>query len=281
MPLHKPSVGQRERRERICVMGTAGSGKTRAWLSIAELARKTKSDATFYVIDTDLALEAMLDGFPRLAESDTLVVREAMEYNEMLEAALEFKKRAKRGDWIICDMISAEWDAVQAEYVARVFGGTKSDYFLTRRIELEEQNVAARETKGKREKKTFQPFEGYIDWPVVKAMHVDFMNAVVLNNRAHVFATAEAKALNRGSKGGDEKGVIDQFAHLGARPAGEKRMSHLFHTVHLLKRSDDETWQMTAGKDRERKEAHRVDLGPDHGQFVKRYLMDIAGWKLT
>ena len=47
--------------ERIALMGGPGGGKTRAWLSIADFARKTKSDAQFYVIDTDFAAERMLN----------------------------------------------------------------------------------------------------------------------------------------------------------------------------------------------------------------------------
>lgn len=257
-------------------MGTAGTGKTRAWFSIAELARKTGSDATFFVIDTDLAVEAMLDGFPKLAEWDGLVVREALEWEEMMDAAKEFKKRAERGDWIVCDMISAEWEAVQAYYSNEVYGASKAEYFLQRRIEMEQ---IARDAKKK--EKNFQPFDGWTDWNVIKPLHVEFVNTVVLNNRAHVFATAGAKALHRSSKGGDAKSVIEQFEHIGVRPEGEKRMSHLFHTVHLLKRQDEETWLITAGKERERKELWRKKLGPDHSQWVNRYLLKIAGWKLT
>ncbi len=52
--------------ERIILMGGPGSGKTTAWLNIAELHRKTKSTSKFYVLDTDFAVERNLMGFPKL-----------------------------------------------------------------------------------------------------------------------------------------------------------------------------------------------------------------------
>lgn len=264
MPLHSPSA---RRRERICVFGPSGAGKTKAWMSIAEMARITKSDTKFYVMDTDLSAEAMLEGYPKLAEWDNLIIEEPFEYAEMMEAATTFRRKAKRGDWIICDMISTEWEAVQAHYSNEVYGTAKADYFLQKRREMEEAKKS----------KNFQPFEGWTDWPVIKSLHNEFINTVVLNNKAHVFATAKSKPLSRS---GDATSVVEQFEHLGARPEGEKRMAHLFHTALLLKRKDEETWEVSTGKDREREQLWREPLNQGR-QFVKAYLMDVAGWKLN
>jgi hypothetical protein len=57
-------------------------------------------------------------------------------------------------------------------------------------------------------------------------------------------------------------------------------MAHLLHTCMLLKRADEDEWEMSTGKDREREQLWRVALDSSH-QFVKEYLMKVAGWKLN
>jgi hypothetical protein len=251
-------------------------------MSIADMARATRSDAMFYVMDTDRAYEAMIEGYPKLAEWPNIIVEEPFLYTEMMEVAEEFQGKAKRGDWIVCDMVSAEWEAVQTHYSREVFGVTKAEYFLQRRQEMEDINREIRERrkagkKADKEKKVLQPFEGYTDWNVIKPMHAEFVNTVILNNRAHVFVTAGSKALSRS---GDTKRIVEQFEHVGARPEGEKRMAHLLHTCMLLKRADEDEWEMSTGKDREREQLWRAPLDSSH-QFVKEYLMKVAGWKLN
>jgi hypothetical protein len=79
---------------------------------------------------------------------------------------------------------------------------------------------------------------------------------------------------------GDPKDIVETFAHIGARPEGEKRMSHSLHTVLFMQQVSNNTWRMRTGKDREREYVNGVLMGPTEGQFVKKYLMDVAGWSL-
>ena len=252
-------------------MGTAGTGKTQAYLSIAELARKTKSKSRFYCIDTDYTLDASLEAFPKLAEWDNFIWEQASEFDEQLDLAREYQKKAKRGDWINTDMISQVWESVQEDFTNKIYGMGKADYFMMKREEV---------AKAKKDPKNFQPLEGWVDWNVIKPNYSSFVNTAVLNNKAHVFACATAQPIQRG-KGGNTKENIEQFAHIGARPGGEKRLGHIFHTVLLMKNQGEEVWTIDTGKDRSRPDQERLKLtSKQSGQFVNAYLRGVAGWTL-
>jgi len=261
-------------RERICLMGSSGSGKTRSWLSIAEMARKTRSDARFYVVDTDEAAHTMMwRGFPKLFEAGTVEVEVATDYREVYAALEKFLKVVKPGDWLIVDLMSKLWEMAQDFYVEEVYGEDKASFFLAKRQDMQEAS---------KKNKNFQPFEGWLDWPVIKAQYTKLSNMAFLKHRGNVLVCTGAQPLNRGGMGGagDPKDIIETFAHIGARPEGEKRMAHSLHTVMFMQQVSDSTWRMRTGKDREREYVNGVSLGPNDGQFVKKYLIDIAGWSL-
>lgn len=261
--MHSPSP----RRERQLVMGGPGVGKTRAYLTIAELARKTRSEARFYVIDTDYTLDASLEEFPKLAKWGNFIWEQVSTFDDQLELARQYKKKANRGDWMVTDMVSTIWESVQDDHSEKVYGMNKADYFLMKRQEIEEQMRA---------KKNFQPYEGWLDWPTIKARHADFINTAIINNDAHIFACAESRPLNRST---DDKRVVETFEHIGARPGGEKRLGHLFHTVLLMRQRDEDEWTVETGKDRARKQGKHV-LTPK-ASYAKVYLLGVAGWKLS
>ncbi|RKZ12911.1 hypothetical protein DRQ53_14095 [bacterium] len=267
MGLHHPHGIQ----ERILLMGGAGSGKTRAWLSIADMARKTKSDAKFYVIDTDFAVERMLSaGFEKLRDYGSLEVVTPFEFPDYTSAAEDFRKRMGPDDWLIVDLMNHAWEEVQNHYSNEVFGKSKGDYFLEVRKGLKDAS------------KGFQAFEGWTDWNIIKPMYTDFANKVYFGHKGHTLICTSARAVDRGSRGkgsADPKEIIQAFGHIGFRPEGEKRTAHNVHTVLLMSQKNDETWNVDTGKDRERDRHRGLKLGPDHGQFVREYLIKTAGWK--
>ncbi len=270
MALHGPT----KKRERILVAGPPGSGKSRAWISVAELSRLTKSDARFYVIDTDFSAEVSLDAYPKLEASGLLEIYTPIDFDEMIEAAIHARKNAQRGDWIISDMASIAWEWAQNDYTEKVYGMTAADFFLLKRQEMEE---------AKKKKSNLQPFDGAVDWQPIKLRYAKYINMAVLNNRAHVIATAGTKPIARSGGWKDSDSVINDFGHIGHKPAGEKNLSHAFNTVMFMGQKSKDEWEMSTGKERwgtrEYVFGERLREGPK-GQFARRYLVDVAGWEL-
>jgi len=259
--------------ERIALIGGPGGGKTRGWLSIADMARKTKSDAQFYVIDTDFAVDRMLaEGFPKLLDDGRVHIETPFDFPEYKAAGEKFRKKMGPNDWLIVDLMNHAWEEVQNHYSNEVFGKSKGDYFLEVRKGLKDTS------------KGFQAFEGWTDWNIIKPMYSDFANGVYFKHRGHTLICTSARPVDRGSRGkqsASPKEIIQTFGHLGFYPDGEKRTAHNVHTVLLMQQKDEETWVMSTGKDRERKRHVNTLLGPDDGQFVKNYLIKTAGWKVN
>ncbi len=260
MGLHTPGT-----QERILLMGAAGSGKSRGWLSIADLSQKTGSDAHFYCIDTDDAISHMLMvGFPHL---ENVTVVSVYEWDEYLAAVHSLRTKVKKKhDWLICDLYSNAWETVQEDYTNKVFGKTKAEYFLMRKREAA--------------KKADEGYEGSSDWGVIKPMYRDFALPFFHRHEGHVLATCAVKPLQRTGKWKDSDEMIDWFGHLGFRPEGEKRTPHHVHAALYMRRKAN-GWVFTTGKDRERRMVVDEWLGDEEtpGSLAKKYLIGVAGWR--
>ena len=46
-----------------------------------------------------------------------------------------------------------------------------------------------------------------------------------------------------------------------------------------MSQKNEDTWNLDTGKDRERERHRGLELGPEQGQFVKKYLIETAGWE--
>lgn len=250
--------------ERIILMGGPGAGKTSAYLQIADMARKTKSDSHFYVIDIDYAVDRMLMGYPKLREWPNFHFEEAMSYDEIKAVAKKYRAKVKKGDWLITDLASKFWEITQDEYTFRVYGEDKADYFLAKRAEIE---------KAAKKPKNDNAFEGWTDWPVIKEMYYNVMNDLTFT-RGHSLFTAGPKPVNRAT---DDKGIVADFGHIGFRPEGEKRFAHNVHTVVMLEQKKTDVYLMSTGKDREREQMTKEPIK----NFAMDYLVKRAGWSLT
>ncbi len=255
------------RRERILAYGSPGAGKTRAWLSIADLYVKTNSPGKFYVIDTDDTYWASVEEFPKVAEAEIVETLSVYDWTAMTDAAKEFAAKAGPDDWIVCDLFDKGWEEVQNYYSEQAFGQDKGDFFLDLKRRLE----ASKKTKGD------QPgFEGWTDWTTIKALHARWANNVLYRHKAHVFLATSSKAISRKT---DKKDIIQAFGHIGAKPAGEKGLAaHGVNTVMMLSQAKTgEEWTMDTAKDRGGREPQlNVRL---HG-FGMDYLVKVGGWKL-
>jgi len=175
--------------ERILLFGPAGSGKSTAAASIASMAAKTKSDARFHVIDTDLAWDRMLiEGYPELTNVEVYV---ALDWPEYREALSKIRSVVRPNDWVVVDLASNAWETVQAYFTEQVFDRDIGDYFLQVRKEL------------KTGKKSLEAFSGWVDWSVINAMYKTWINDLLFKTRANVICTAKMEGLRRAGRQGD------------------------------------------------------------------------------
>lgn len=254
------------RRERILVYGGPGSSKTRSWLTIAEMYRKTKTPGKFYHLDTDDAYWSTVEEFPELAESDIVESRFVYEWEDYVSVTKEFAQKATKDDWIIGDLFDKGWEEAQNYYSEQIYGKGKADYFLLRREE-----VAKQKTKDK----NFQPFDGWTDWSVIKPLHADWANDLIFRNQAHIYLATTQKATDRKT---DNKDTTETFAHLGAKPGGEKSIGvHGVQTVLKFTKAGAKEWIMDTAKDRGvREEMIKVE----NKDFALNYLLNPkrGGW---
>jgi len=261
----KPST---PRRERIMAYGGPGASKTRSWLTIADMYRKTKTKGKFYLLDTDDAYWANVEEFPELPDTGIVIPQTAYDWETYREISREYKAKATSDDWIIVDLFDKGWETSQNHFAERTFGMSMDEYFLDKRAEME---------ASKKKTKTFQPLEGWVDWVVIKKMHAEWTNDVLFRHKAHVYLGATQKPTSRGM---DSKATIDTFGHLGAKPGGEKAIGvHGVNTVLKFTHKGGDVWVMDTAKDRGARE--QMTQVTNHN-FCLDYLLspDRGGWLL-
>lgn len=234
-------------RERILGFGGSKVGKSEAFLSIA----KKCPDAHLYVIDTDFAIERMLeDG----AVSNITYRTGVTEWAEYVEAVREFSKQMGRDDWLVIDFMSDAWDAVQTFYIDKRFGKSAEDYFLAHALANKKGN----------------PLDGDKDWSVINKLYFAWVTEV-LKAPGHVYATATARAT------GDRDSAEQKstFGMLGSRPEGQKKLAHDFHTLAYFSKDRAGKHLLTTVGDRKRRLLDRVPCA----DFATTYLMAVAGWR--
>ncbi len=267
MPFHAPvDANGKLVKQRTLLMGGPGSGKTRAYLTIADLLQKSGSDAQMYVIDTDYAVEYMRQvGFPHLTN---VHVAEVGEWDEYMEAVNNWQSKIEEGDWMVCDLLNYAWEQAQTDYVQRQYGMTLDEFFSDRK----------KKAKGK---SSDEGMEGS-EWQIIKGKYQGFANRFFFRHRGHVLACTGVKTLQRTGGWADTPATLSTFGHIGSKPEGEKRTGHHPHTVLYMKRTKVGRWEFDTAKDRERAMLTDVDLGDEEspGSFAKSYLMGVAKWSL-
>jgi hypothetical protein len=256
-------------RERILSFGGAGQGKSYDFYTIVQLAQMTKSDAKFYVIDTDVSAYRMLEdpSLDRLTDGDgnlipNLVIEdEVWDWETLMGTLKRVQSQMKPNDWLMLDMLSPAWGWVQTAFTEKVFGQGTDEYFLQKRAAM--KNPAKEKS-----------FEGWTDWPVINAMYKSFQSAL-LRSPGHLYATAEVRAISSDSA---EKDTRMFFGPYGVIPVGQKRDMHLFQTVILKASTKIDRYEAITVKDRGGREKM---AGMPIENFAKNYLMKIGGWKLA
>jgi hypothetical protein len=250
MPLHSPLLA----RERILSTGGSGTGKSFDLLTIARMSQRTRSDAVFYVADTDYAIDRMLE-----TEFDDLTNVRSVPCASWSEAAgrvAEVGPSMRPDDWLCVDLLTPTWDMVQEYFSEQVFGERVENYFLAARVA---------DTKG-------HAFDGWKDWSVINRLYKSMMNDI-MRARGHVYATAVGEPVNADQT---EREILAVFGAHGVKPKGQKHTPHYFHSCLIKKYIGDQRLMVTA-KDRGREYL----AGAPITNFATDYLVRVAGWKLA
>ena len=269
---------QTTRRERILVYGSFKVGKSFNWLDIAQTSYEAGNTNKFYVIDTDFGVPKMLDeGYEHLEDSETLKVYSPVDFPDILKATKEIYRAAKKGDWIVIDMLNYLWSEAQVYYTEGVFGESPENYFLQMRKEV----VA----KGGKDKRSDGGYEG-TDWNFISKIYKQAEFPLTMKSAANVFAVTEERKLD--ADRGDSTEKVKQYKTVGGMaPVGQKGIGHRFDTILRMTKRANGQRQLTMAGDRGREDSQWDDRGkltldidrPPHA-FTERYLVDIAGWKL-
>lgn len=252
-------------RERILLIGPWGAGKSNAWCTLAAWYRRTKSPAKVYVVDTDHAAD-------RLAEKygeefwENVVAENCWEYDEVLAALKDFRKKATRDDVLVVDLIDKLWGWSQDYYIEQAFGTNAASFFVEfKRDSDKEGNALSAEA-------------GYgANWQVINRLYGDLMTEIQ-RFPGHVIACSPAEDVQQPNKqgtGGDSKEIRDQYGRAGKKPAGQKALGFQFFSVLLLTPFKPGEWRWQGLKD--------LNRGLHTGvmkDFVMDYLVPHGGWTL-
>jgi hypothetical protein len=239
-------------RERILLIGGWGVGKSTAAVEIAKQVGRT------FVIDTTFEAD-------RNFGSVAVDTRHVEDWDEYMDAVRDVRCSAGTEDWLVIDRVDPVWDMAQAGFSEKAFGKQIEDWFV----------------EYKAEQKTGHPFAGEygINWAIIKRMYGAFMTEV-MRFPGHVIVTAKTELLqqpNRDGTGGDSAELRSMLGKFGVRPAGEKNLGFMFHTVLWLQEVRQGIWTYTTIRDRNREQV----AGKEMKNFVTSYLIPIAGWRLS
>jgi len=235
-------------RERLLFYGEPGTGKSRAYVDMFD-----NTDGTFFILDTDIAVERMW------ADRDTsrLVHAPAADYVEAARGMKTFEDEAGPGDWLIVDMISPTWAWCQ-------------DYWAQRRLGIDADLMS-----------TFIPdsTDGIdYNWVEINRMYNRFL-LTITKTQAHVLVIAEEDKITDGTW---ENPTDRDFKHMKLKPRGNKRIPHLFHSVlrchRLTYKGADNKYMMTSAKERVGRECDWADEDMTDLSFVEEYMIPVAGW---
>lgn len=262
MTLHPPG----NRRERILAYGGPGSGKSSAWLNIAEWLERGKSEARVRVLDTDFAWEAYRPVDGHLDER--VVVETVWDWEDMLPAmdrmiAPSKSQKPPIDDWLVVDMADKPWEKARKFFFESLSDKDFGEFMLD--AVKKGINIGG---------------EWGANWSAINTLYGGFTDRLV-RWRGHLLCATpatEVRVPDRQGKGGDSADVRETYGRLGMKPQGQKDLPHLFHSVLYMQEKPGRggaTWVMSTAKDRQRE----IMKGEEVGQFVMSYLIQRAGWR--
>jgi hypothetical protein len=125
----------------------------------------------------------------------------------------------------------------------------------------------------RRKMKAGSPLDGWKDYGVINRVYRSWANQLIHATPGHKYLTAVADQV----RDTDENEIKARYSKVGVRPRGQKHLTHAVHTVLLFLEPSARKYFVTTIKDREREEL--VGKPVEH-DFVRDYLLPVAGWKL-
>lgn len=251
-------------RERILTFGTAGTGKSTA---VLEIARLCPTD-TFYVADSEISnYDRLLS--TAFTDLNNVEVTPCTEWQEWVDFVAKTNSVMGRDDWLVIDMMTPLWDAVQGWFIEKVHGSDIEEFFIEKRIT--QQKIKDSAKKGQEVPRGFGAINGEDgDWQVINKQIFKLYNDM-MKCPGHWYWCAEQDKIGKD----DDKEVKAAYGAYGIKPKGQKKLPHVPMTSIWLTKSRVGNWAMTTIKDRGRPEVEDEPVE----NFAVDYLMNIAGWE--
>lgn len=210
-------------RERILAFGPWKTGKTVSYLKIAAMHQKRNSPATFFIVDTDFAMNRMLapstDPNLDFSKLQNVVYEEVSDWHEVVTATNQFREKIKEGDWLVIDMASPLWEQCYGSWIKKVYGEDLDTLIARKMIE-----------KGLKDKGSTNMGDilgDLVSWPAVNRRWYPFAQSLI-SHRGHLFLVAGQTELRKK----EEDDTRAMFGQWGVKPEGQKRLPHLVHDLY-------------------------------------------------
>jgi hypothetical protein len=245
--------------ERLLVYGPMGSGKSTAWIDIAQWANRTGSDACFYVMDSDASIPMMMGDYPEVA--DRVFIYPTTTWEEFEGASASIYPKVRLQDWVVLDFAGEAWDKVQQWFAQKVHGKDLDELFLSARQAAKGGNS--------------NPFEGWTDWPTINKTYYDWIDDYVKRGRGQLFSTAQAEKVGDM----DSRELKSLYSAVGAKAIGQKKLGFQHHTVLLLQALRPNEIYITTVKERLKSRPHLTNQKLS-SSFTVDYLINVAKWRV-
>lgn len=247
------------RKERICIYGSGGVGKSTCWVDLANKLAITDSPGKVYVGEVDPTWDALIEEAGRGIER--IEVSPLYEFSDIQKWVEGLRGQVRPEDWAVVDLMDIVWRRAQADFTDRRYG-----------YDLDEWFMAAAKAGGMDE----LGGNWGINWTVINRTYDKFVQPY-LRLPCNILAITGDDALqspNKQGKGGDDKDIRDLFGRVGRKPDGQKHIPRQFHTVLYLQQPNVNERIMNAIKDRAR------PVGPfPFRSFTIDYLIRRAKWE--
>ncbi len=243
-------------RERILMMGSWGTGKSEAWCAIAKWLEQTKAEGKLYVLDTDNAVDRLIEG---QSYENKVIPYDLLEWQDYKAAIAEARDKGTRDDWLILDMADKPWEEVQNYYIEQAFDKDAAEFFLQWKTDNGKGSPLAGEYGA--------------NWQVINKLYSSFIGKVA-RFPGHVLACTPVDQVNKEQE--KNKEILDTYGRFGVKPRGQKALGHQFHTILLTLNKGKDQYAYTTVKDRKRAQLSNEPVV----DFVTSYLVKVAGWKL-
>lgn len=227
----------KQQNKTILLYGPSKVGKTFAYCSVIEDAYNKGNKVR--VLSTD---KGFRDTFVAYFGEKAEEVSKSVDYKFLCsieDAQIKMAQMIlgiKPDDWVIVDLISDFWDMAQNKFIEDASGGDPSTYIL----------------RAAKDPKKFGLFSGQM-WQYIKNLDDNLVNNVILRLNCNVLAVASEKDLEvEKAIGGKLSETSKDFTEVGAKPAGQKRLSYKFNSiVYLNKQSGNRYFRIvgTRGMD--------------------------------